>query len=101
VNYEERVKDVIYKLLNLPTISSKANKYIFEYIKNGFIVDMTVSLNKNLISPEVYDFIVLSNESTKTKKIIQKEDVINLNDNVDLVLDSIEMISSNVKFLFN
>lgn len=99
VNYEERVKDVIYKLFNLQTISIKANKYLFEYIKNGFIVDMTVSLNKNLINPEVYDFIVLSNESTKNKKIIQKEDVINLNDNVDLVLDSIEMISSNVKFL--
>jgi hypothetical protein len=69
VDYEERVKEIIYKILNIP--DKPVNTYIFEFIKNGEIVNKTVSLNKHLINEDSYDFIILSNESTKHKKIIQ------------------------------
>ena len=96
-NYEENIKKTIYKVLNIP--EKQTNTYMFEYIKNGDVVNGTVSLNKELVSESTYDFIVLSNESTKHKKIIQKEDVSNLNDNIEVDLDSIEMIPSSVKFM--
>lgn len=96
-NYEEKIQKIIYKLLNIP--EKPTNTYTFEYIKNGDVINKTVSLNKNLINESTYDFIVLSNESTKHKKIIQKEDVNSLNDAVEVDLDSIEMIPSTIKFI--
>ena len=97
-NYEEQIpKTILYKIFNIP--EKPINKFTFEYIKNGDLVNSTVSLNKDLVSESTYDFIVLSNESTKHKKIIQKEDVSSLNDNIEVDLDSIEMIPSNIKFM--
>ena len=96
-NYEEKIQKTIYKLLNIP--EKPTNTYTFEYIKNGDVINKTVSLNKNLINESTYDFIVLSNESTKHKKIIQKEDVNSLNDCMEVDVDSIDMIPSTVKFM--
>jgi len=96
-NYEEKIRNTLYKVLNIP--EKPTNTYTFEYIKNGDVINKTVSLNKNLINEDTYDFIVLSNESTKHKKIIQKEDVNSLNDNMGVDVDSIDMIPSSVKFI--
>lgn len=96
-NYEEKIQKTIYKVLNIP--EKPTNTYMFEYIKNGDVINKTVSLNKNLINESTYDFIILSNESTKHKKIIQKEDVNSLNSEIEVDLDSIEMIPSTVKFM--
>jgi hypothetical protein len=96
-NYEENIQKTIYKVLNIP--EKPTNTYIFEYIKNGDVINKTVSLKKNLINEDAYDFIILSNESTKHKKIIQKEDVNSLNDYMEVDLDSIDMIPSTVKFM--
>jgi hypothetical protein len=52
-----------------------------------------------LINEDTYDFIILSNESTKHKKIIQKEDVNSLNDDIEVDINSIDMIPSNIKFM--
>jgi len=84
-------------VLNIP--EKPTNTYTFEYIKNGDVINKTVSLNKNLINESTYDFIILSNESTKHKKIIQKEDVNSLNDYIEVDVGSIDMIPSNVKFM--
>lgn len=97
VNYEENIEKTIYKLLNIP--EKPINMYTFEYIKNGDVVNVTLSLNKDLVSESTYDFIVLSNESTKHKKIIQKEHVTSINENIEVDLDSIEMVPSNIKFI--
>ena len=96
-NYEENIQKIIYKVLNIP--KKPTNTYIFEYIKNGDVINKTVSLNKDLFSESSYDFIVLSNESIKHKKIIQKEDVNSLNDCMEVDVDSIDMIPSTVKFM--
>ena len=96
-NYEEKMRKTIYKVLNIP--EKPTNTYTFEYIKNGEVINKTVSLNKHLINEETYDFIILSNESTKHKKIIQKEDVNSLNDCMEVDVDSIDMIPSAVKFM--
>ena len=96
-NYEENIQKTIYKILNIP--EKPTNTYTFEYIKNGDVINKTVSLNKHLINEETYDFIILSNESTKHKKIIQKEDVNSLNDCMEVDVDSIDMIPSAVKFM--
>jgi hypothetical protein len=96
-NYEEKIRNTLYKVLNIP--EKPINTFTFEYIKNGDVINKTVSLNKNLINEDTYDFIILSNESTKHKKIIQKEDVNSLNDYMDVDLDSIDMISSNIRFM--
>jgi len=96
-NYEEKIRNTLYKVLNIP--EKPTNTYTFEYIKNGDVINKTVSLNKNLINEDTYDFIILSNESTKHKKIIQKEDVNSLNDYMEVDLDSIDMIPSTVKFM--
>jgi len=97
MDYEENIKKTIYKLFNIP--ETPVNKYVFEYIKHDDVVNKTMSLNKNLISESSYDFIILSNESTKHKKIIQKDDVDSLNSEIDVDLLSIEMIPSNIKFM--
>jgi hypothetical protein len=96
-NYEEKIRNTLYKVLNIP--EKPTNTYTFEYIQNGDVINKTVSLNKNLISESTYDFIILSNEFTKHKKIIQKEDVNSLNDNIEVDLDSIDMIPSNTRFM--
>jgi hypothetical protein len=96
-NYEEKIQKTIYKVLNIP--EKPTNTYMFEYIKNGDVINKTVSLNKDLVSESSYDFIILSNESTKHKKIIQKDDVNSLNSEIEVDLDSIEMIPSTVKFM--
>jgi hypothetical protein len=97
INYEEKMRKTIYNVLNIP--EKPTNTYTFEYIKNGDVINKTVSLNKNLINESTYDFIILSNESTKHKKIIQKEDVNSLNDYIEVDVGSIDMIPSNVKFM--
>jgi len=96
-NYEENIQKTIYKILNIP--KKPTNTYTFEYIKNGDVINKTVSLNKHLLNEDTYDFIILSNESTKHKKIIQKEDVNSLNDCMEVDVDSIDMITSTVKFM--
>lgn len=96
-NYEEKIRSTLYKLLNIP--EKPTNKYTFEYIKNGDVINKTVSLNKNLINEDTYDFVILSNESAKHKKIIQKEDVNSLNDDIEVDINSIDMIPSNIKFM--
>jgi len=96
-NYEEKIQKTIYKVLNIP--EKPTNTYMFEYIKNGDVINKTVSLNKGLVSESSYDFIILSNESTKHKKIIQKEDVNSLNSEIEVDLDSIDMIPSTIKFM--
>jgi hypothetical protein len=96
-NYEKNIQKTIYKLLDIP--EKPTNTYMFEYIKNGYIVNKTVSLNKDLINESTYDFIILSNESTKHKKIIQKEDVNSLNSEIEVDLDSIDIVPSNIKFM--
>ena len=96
-NYEEKIRNTIYKVLNIP--EKHTNTYMFEYIKNGDVINKTVSLNKDLVSESSYDFIVLSNECTKHKKLIQKDDVNSLNSEIEVDLDSIEMIPSNIKFM--
>jgi hypothetical protein len=97
MDYEENIKKTVYKLLNIP--EKPTNTYMFEYIKHDDVVNKTMSLNKNLINESSYDFIILSNESTKHKKIIQKEDVNSLNSEIEVDIDSIEMIPSTVKFM--
>jgi hypothetical protein len=96
-NYEKNIQKTMYKILNIP--EKPTNTYMFDYIKNGDVINKTVSLNKDLINQSTYDFIVLSNECTKYKKIIQKEDVNSLNSEIEVDLDSIEMIPSTVKFM--
>jgi len=96
-NYEEKIRNTLYKVLNIQ--EKQINAYMFEYIKDGYVINKTVSLNKELINESTYDFIILSNESTKHKKIIQKEDVNSLNDNMGVDVDSIDMIPSSVKFI--
>jgi len=96
-NYEEKIRNTLYKVLNIQ--EKQINAYMFEYIKDGYVINKTVSLNKELINESTYDFIILSNESTKHKKIIQKEDVNSLNDNMSVDVDSIDMIPSTVKFI--
>lgn len=96
-NYEEKIRNTLYKVLNIP--EKPTNTYMFEYIKNRDVINKTVSLNKDLVSESSYDFIVLSNECTKHKKIIQKDDVNSLNSEIEVDLDSIEMIPSTVKFM--
>jgi len=96
-NYEKNIQKTMYKILNIP--EKPTNKYMFDYIKNGDVINKTVSLNKDLVSESSYDFIILSNESTKHKKIIQKDDVNSLNDAIEVDLDSIDMVPSTVKFM--
>jgi hypothetical protein len=96
-NYEKNIQKTMYKILNIP--EKPTNTYMFEYIKDGDVINKTVSLNKDLVSESSYDFIILSNESTKHKKIIQKDDVNSLNSEIEVDLDSIEMIQSTVKFM--
>jgi hypothetical protein len=96
-NYEEKIRNTLYKVLNIP--EKPTNTYTFEYIQNGDVINKTVSLNKNLINEDTYDFIILSNECTKHKKIIQKDDVNSLNSEIEVDIDSIEMISSNIRFM--
>jgi hypothetical protein len=97
MDYEENIKKTVYKLLNIP--EKPTNTYMFEYIKDGDVVNKTMSLNKNLINESSYDFIILSNESTKHKKIIQKDDVNSVNSEIEVDIDNIEMIPSNIKFM--
>jgi hypothetical protein len=46
-NYEENIQKTIYKVLNIP--EKPTNTYIFEYIKNGDVINKTVSLKKNFV----------------------------------------------------
>jgi hypothetical protein len=96
-NYEEKIRNTLYKVLNIP--EKPTNTYMFEYIQNGDVINKTVSLNKELVSESTYDFIILSNECTKHKKIIQKDDVNSLNSEIDVDLDSIDMVPSTIKFM--
>lgn len=96
-NYEKNIQKTIYKVLNIP--EKPTNTYMFEYIKNGDVINKTVSLNKDLVSESSYDFIILSKKCTKHKKIIQKDDVNSLNSEIEVDIDSIEMIPSNSRFM--
>jgi len=71
---------------------SNNNNTMFEFIKNGDIINRTVSLNNNLIDEDKYDFVILSNDSTNYKKILQKRDALSN-------ISNISMIPSNVKFM--
>jgi hypothetical protein len=92
---ESRLECYIYSFFNIETrhITNK-DINMFEFIKNGDVINRTVSLNNNLIDEDKYDFVVLSNESTNCKKIIQKKDVVNNANEIDT-----SIVLSNVKFM--
>jgi hypothetical protein len=83
----------IHQVLNIETKKEiSGNNILYEFIKNGEVINSTVSLKNDLIEEDKYDFVLLSNESTKYKKIIQKKDVVdNLNDT--------SIVPSNVSFM--
>ena len=95
---DSKLESFIHNCFQIKTkkinIQDSNNNTMFEFIKNGDVINKTVSLNNNLIDEDKYDFVVLSNELTNYKKIIQKRDIVNNINNIN----NISMTPSNVNF---
>jgi hypothetical protein len=84
---DTKFESLIYQCLNIETKNTEitSNNNMFEFIKNGDVINITVSLDNNLIHEDEYDFVILSNESTNYKKIIQKQDIVNNTINYSII----------------
>lgn len=88
---DTKIEEIIFCLLNSgPQKEIIGNNIIYDFVKNGDVINSTVSLKDNLIDEDKYDFVLLS--FSNYKKIIQKKDV-------SVNLDNKSIVPSNVKFM--